>query len=127
MYLEYGFAVNANTRLREELTILILKNCKARVRISFRSTPPTDYGSLLKSVYAAINADTKVPALGRASNKSKVNISLKGDESNCNSRSALLVEMQGADISALRAALNSYLWLVEASINAYNASVTTSS
>jgi tRNA threonylcarbamoyladenosine modification (KEOPS) complex Pcc1 subunit len=37
------------------------------------------------------------------------------------------LELQGIDLSALRAALNSYLWLVDASINAYNASVTTGS
>jgi len=118
---------NASSKLREELTILILKNCKATVKISFRSTPLSEYCPLLKSVYAAINADTKVPTPGAASNKSKVNISFTGDESNHNSRPALLLELQGIDLSALRAALNSYLWLVDASINAYNASVTTGS
>jgi uncharacterized protein (DUF1786 family) len=113
---------------------LILKNCKARVKISLKSVPLNEYESLLKSVYVAVNADTKIPASGAASNRSKVNLSLIDSGSNhhrssnsiSNSRSTLLLEHSGNDISALRAGLNSYLWLIEASINAYSASVTAS-
>ena len=136
MYRAFGFVVNAATRLQEELTILILKNCKARVKISLKSVPLNEYESLLKSVYVAVNADTKIPASGAASNRSKVNLSLIDSGSNhhrssssnsiSNSRSTLLLELNGNDISALRAGLNSYLWLIEASINAYSASVTAS-
>ena len=138
MYRAFGFVVNAATRLQEELTILILKNCKARVKISLKSVPLNEYESLLKSVYVAINADTKIPASGAASNRSKANLSLIDSGSNhhrssssnsnsiSNSRSTLLLELNGNDISALRAGLNSYLWLIEASINAYSASVTAS-
>ncbi|HEY5632117.1 MAG TPA: hypothetical protein VIR31_08305 [Nitrososphaeraceae archaeon] len=108
-------------------------NCKARVKISLRSTPLNEYGALLKSIYVAINADTKIPTSGAASNKSTVNISMmdSGSNRNCNSGSGsgstLLLELHGNDISALRAVLNSYLWLIDASINAYNASITASS
>ncbi len=114
-----------------ELTILILKSCKARVKISLRSTPLNEYGALLKSIYVAINADTKIPTSGAASNKSTINISMidRGSNHNCNSGSGstLLLELHGNDISALRAVLNSYLWLIDASINAYSASMTPSS
>ena len=124
----YGFVGNATTRLQGELTILILKNCKARVKISLKSTPLNEYGALLKSIYVAINADTKIPTPGAASNKSTVNISMldSGSNHNCNP-GCLLLELHGTDISALRAVLNSYLWLIDASINAYSASITASS
>jgi tRNA threonylcarbamoyladenosine modification (KEOPS) complex Pcc1 subunit len=125
----YGFVGNATTRLQGELTILILKNCKARVKISLKS-PLNEYGALLKSIYVAINADTKIPTPGAASNKSTVNISMldSGSNHNCNLGSGcLLLELHGTDISALRAVLNSYLWLIDASINAYSASITASS
>ena len=135
MYQAYGFVVNVTTRLQGELTILILKNCKARVKISLRSIPLNEYDALLKSVYIAINADTKIPTSGAASNKSKVNISMTdsgfnhnlNSNSHSNSGSTLLLELHGSDISAIRAVLNSYLWLIDASINAYSASVTASS
>jgi hypothetical protein len=135
LYRAFGFVVNVDTRLQGELTILILKNCKARVKISLKLTPLNEYESLLKSVYVAINADTKIPASGAASNKSKVNITLIDGGSSRNpisnsishSGSTLLLELHGNDISALRAVLNSYLWLVDASMSAYSASVTASS
>jgi tRNA threonylcarbamoyladenosine modification (KEOPS) complex Pcc1 subunit len=130
LYQVYGFVGNATTRLQGELTILILKNCKARVKISLRSTPLNEYGALLKSIYVAINADTKIPTPGAASNKSTVNISMLdgGSNHNCNPGSGcLLLELHGTDISALRAVLNSYLWLIDASINAYSASIAASS
>ena len=110
---------------------MILKSCKARVKISLRSTPLNEHGDLLKSIYVAINADSKIPASGAASNKSTVNISMmdSGSNRNCDSGSGstLLLELHGNDISALRAVLNSYLWLIDASINAYSASITASS
>jgi hypothetical protein len=127
LYRASGFVVNASSRLRGELTTLTLKNCKAKVKISFRSTPQVEYDSLLKSVYLAIRGDINVPAPGAASNKSKVEISVMDSgptgNSNSNPGSSLLLEVQSNDIAALRAAINSYLWLIDASINAYSVSV----
>ena len=76
---------------------------------------------LAKSIYAAIGADTKMCNRDAAASGSETKITLTKDE---NTNSSILLKTP--DIAALRAAINSYLRLINASLKICEASLTNS-
>lgn len=83
----------------------------------------SESGLLAKSIYAAIGADTKMCYHDAAASGSKTKITITKDEE---TNSSLLLELETPDIAALRAAINSYLRLINASLRICEASVTDS-
>ena len=82
--------------------MLMLKNYKARIQISFKA--PVYRSSLIaKSIYSALNPDTKF------SSDSGLRARISVDISN------VFIEIETNDIPSLRAAINSYLRLANAS------------
>jgi tRNA threonylcarbamoyladenosine modification (KEOPS) complex Pcc1 subunit len=96
----YGIAQNANTKLQLGLMMSILKNYKARIQISFEAHKST---LIAKSIYSALNPDIKISSDSGAKTKISVHVS------------NLVIEIETDDIPSLRAIVNSYLRLVNAS------------
>lgn len=99
----------------------IQTNCKAQIEVSLKSTNLSEPGLLARSIYAAIDADTKMFYREPAASCPETKISLTKDEG---TRSSILLEIETPDIAALRAAINSYLRLINASLKICEASVT---
>ena len=83
----------------------------------------SESGLLAKSIYAAIGADTKMCYRDAAASGSETKITLTKDE---DTNSSILLELETPDIAALRAAINSYLRLIDASLKICEASLTNS-
>lgn len=83
----------------------------------------SESGLLAKSIYAAIGADTRMCYRDSAASGSETKITITKDE---DTNSSLLLELETPDIAALRAAINSYLRLINASLKICEASVTDS-
>src|SRR5947209_8348591 len=94
-------------------------NCKAQIEISFKSKKLSGSGNLAKSIYAAISIDTKRHEAQAPGPETK--ITLINDE---RTNSSILLELESPDIPALRAAINSYLRLIDASLKICEASQT---
>jgi tRNA threonylcarbamoyladenosine modification (KEOPS) complex Pcc1 subunit len=119
----FGTAENAATKLQRGPTMSLPTNCKAQIEISFKSIMLSESGLLAKSIYAAIGSDTKMCYRDAAASGSKTKITITKDE---DTNSSLLLELETSDIAALRAAINSYLRLINASLKICEASVTDS-
>jgi tRNA threonylcarbamoyladenosine modification (KEOPS) complex Pcc1 subunit len=111
----FGTAENAVTKLQREPMMSLPTNWKSQIEISFKPTMNSESGLLAKSIYAAIGADTKMRYLDASETK----ITLTKDE---NTNYSILLEVETPDISALRAAINSYLRLINASLKICEAS-----
>jgi tRNA threonylcarbamoyladenosine modification (KEOPS) complex Pcc1 subunit len=104
----FGIVVNAATKLQLVPMMSKRRNCKAQIEISFK---PTNLSGLLaKSIFAAIAADTKMQCPASAY-ETIVTITNDYDKN-----SSLLLELESSEIAALRAAINSYLRLIYASL-----------
>ena len=98
----YGIAQNADTKLLLGHMMSILKNYKARIQISFEA--PVHKSTLIaKSIYSALDPDTKVSFDSGAITRISVHIR------------NLSIEIETDDIPSLRAIVNSYLRLVNTS------------
>jgi len=117
----FGTALNAATKLPQGPMMSIPANCKAQIEISFKSVMLSGPGNLAKSIYAAISADTKSHEAQASGSGTK--ITLINDEG---TNSSILLELESPDIPALRAAINSYLRLIDASLKICEESVTNS-
>jgi tRNA threonylcarbamoyladenosine modification (KEOPS) complex Pcc1 subunit len=98
----FGIVVNAATKLQLVPMMSKRRNCKAQIEISFK---PTNL-----SKFAAIAADTKMQCPASAY-ETIVTITNDYDKN-----SSLLLELESSEIAALRAAINSYLRLIYASL-----------
>jgi tRNA threonylcarbamoyladenosine modification (KEOPS) complex Pcc1 subunit len=107
----FGTALIAATKLPRGPMMSIPANCKAQIEISFKSIKLSGSGNLAKSIYAAISTDTKSHEAQASGPETK--ITLKNDE---RTNSSILLEIESPDIPALRAAINSYLRLIDASL-----------
>jgi tRNA threonylcarbamoyladenosine modification (KEOPS) complex Pcc1 subunit len=107
----FGTALNAATKLPQGPMMSIPANCKAQIEISFKSITFSGPGNLAKSIYAAISADTKSHEAQASGSETK--ITLLND---AGTNSSILLEVESPDIPALRAAINSYLRLINASL-----------
>ncbi len=104
----FGIVVNAATKLQLVPMMSKPTNCKAQIEISFKPTNLSEKKDLLaKSIYAAIAADTNIKCPASA-NETIVRIT-KDDDS-------ISLELASSETTALRAAINSYLRLVYASL-----------
>ena len=119
----FGTAENAATKLQRGPMMSLPTNCKAQIEISFKSIMLSESGLLARSIYAAIGADTKMCYRDDAASGSETKITLTKDE---NTNSSISLEVETPDIAALRAAINSYLRLINASLKICEASVTNS-
>jgi len=119
----FGTAENAATKLQRGPTMSLPTNCKAQIEISFKSTMLSESGHLAKSIYASIGADTKMCLRDAEAFGSETKVTITKDE---HTNSSLLLELETPDMAALRAALNSYLRLINASLKICEASVTES-
>jgi tRNA threonylcarbamoyladenosine modification (KEOPS) complex Pcc1 subunit len=119
----FGTAENAATKLQRGPMMSLPTNCKARIEISFKSVMLAESDLLAKSIYAAIGADAKMCYRDAAASGSETKIILTKDE---NTNSSILLEVETPDIAALRAAINSYLRLINASLKICEASLTNS-
>ena len=117
----FGTALNAATKLLQGPTMLIPANCKVQIEISFKSTTVSGPGNLAKSIYAAISADTKSHEAQASGSETK--ITLINDEG---TNSSILLEVESPDIPALRAAINSYFRLIDASLKICQGNITNS-
>ena len=117
----FGTALNAATKLPRGPMMSIPANCKAQIEISFKSIMLSGSGNPAKSIYAAISADTKSHEAQASGPETK--ITLINDEG---TNSSILLELGSPDIPALRAAINSYLRLIDASLKICEESVTNS-
>lgn len=98
----YGIVQNAITKLQLGRTMLTSENCKAKIQISFKAS--ISKSSLIaKCIYSALNPDIKSsPDLGVRTRA-------------CVYNSNLYIEIETNDIPSLRAIINSYLRLANAS------------
>ena len=119
----FGTAESAATKLQRGPMMSLPTNCKARIEISFKSVMLAESDLLAKSIYAAIGADTKMCYRDAAASGSETKIILTKDE---NINSSILLEVETPDVAALRAAINSYLRLINASLKICEASLTNS-
>jgi tRNA threonylcarbamoyladenosine modification (KEOPS) complex Pcc1 subunit len=117
----FGTALNAATKLLQGPMMLIPANCKAQIEISFKSITVSGPGNLAKSIYAAISADTKSHEAQASGSETK--ITLINDEG---TNSRILLEVESPDIPALRAAINSYFRLIDASLKICQGNTTNS-
>ena len=98
----YGIVQNAITKLQLGHTMSTSKSCKARIQISFKRS--TSKSSLIvKSIYSALNPDIK----------SSPDPVVKTGA--CLYNSNLYIDMETNDVPSLRALINSYLRLANAS------------
>ena len=98
----YGIAQNANTKLLLGHTMSTSKNYKARIQISFEA--PAHKSTLIaKSIYSALNPDTKVSSDSEAITRISVHVN------------NLFIEIEADNIASLRAMINSYLRLINVS------------
>ena len=97
-----GIAENAITKLQPGLMMLISKNYKARIQLSFKTSAHKST-LIAKSIYAALNADTKFSSDSGAITRISIHIP------------NLFIEIEADDISSLRATTNSYLRLANVS------------
>jgi tRNA threonylcarbamoyladenosine modification (KEOPS) complex Pcc1 subunit len=96
-------------------------NCKAQIEISFKSITLSGSGNLAKSIYAAISADTKSHEAQASGSETKITLI-----NDAGTNSSILLELESSDIPALRAAINSYLRLIDASLKICQESITNS-
>ncbi len=106
----FGIVVNAATKLQLVPMMSKPRNCKAQIDISFKLTNLSESGLVAKSIFAAIAAETKMqcPALAY---ETIVTITNDYDKN-----SSLLLQLESSEIAALRAAINSYLRVIYASL-----------
>lgn len=104
----FGTVVNAATKLQRVPMMSKPTNCKAQIEISFKSINLPESGLLAKSIFAAIAADTKVQCPA-----SETIITIINDY---DKNSSISLELESSEISALRATINSYLRLINASL-----------
>lgn len=106
----FGTVANAATKLQRGPMMSTPTNCKSQIEISFKSSNLSESGLLAKSIFAAIAADTKAYSHASAS-ETKITI-INDYETNF----SISLELESSEISALRAAINSYLRLINASL-----------
>lgn len=106
----FGTVVNAATKLQLVPMMSKPTNCKAQIEISFKSTNLSESGLLARSLFAAIAADTKMQCPASAC---ETIVTIMNDY---NKNSSLSLELESSEIPALRAAINSYLRLIYASL-----------
>ncbi|MGC2572052.1 MAG: KEOPS complex subunit Pcc1 [Candidatus Nitrosopolaris sp.] len=107
MLLGFGIVVNAATKLQPVPMMSRPTNCKAQIEISFKHTNLSDPALLAKSIFAAIAADTKIQCAASAC-ETIVTIT--------NDYDGISLELVSSEITALRAAINSYLRLIYTSV-----------
>jgi len=106
----FGIVVNAATKLQLVPMMSKPRNCKAQIEISFKPTNLSESARLAKSISAALAPDTKMNCPAPAY---ETIVTITNDyEKN----SSLLLELESSEIAALRAAINSYLRLIYASL-----------
>ena len=98
----YGIVQNAITKLQLGRTMSTSKNCKAKIQISFK-TSTSKSNLIVKSIYSALNPDIK----------SSPDPGVKTGA--CVYNSNLHIEIETNDVPSLRAIINSYLRLANAS------------
>lgn len=103
----FGIVANATTKLRLGPMISRLTNCKAQIEISFKAQNLSQSRLLARSISASIVVDTKVYDLASAS-ETKVAI-LNNDNS------SISLKLETSEVPRLRAAINSYLRLINTS------------
>jgi tRNA threonylcarbamoyladenosine modification (KEOPS) complex Pcc1 subunit len=103
----FGIVVNATTKLQLVPTMCKLTNCKAQIDIFFKPTHLSESDLLTKSIFAAIAPDTNIKCHTSA-NETIVRIT--------NDYDSISLELASSEIAALRAAINSYLRLIHASM-----------
>lgn len=103
----FGTVVNATTKLQLVPMMSKPTNCKAQIGISFKPANLSEPGLLAESIFAAIAPDTKMQCPASAC-ETIVTIT--------NDYDSLLLELESSEIASLRAAINSYLRLIYASV-----------
>jgi tRNA threonylcarbamoyladenosine modification (KEOPS) complex Pcc1 subunit len=105
-----GIAQNVITRLQLEHIVLTLRNCKARIQISFkgRSFSPSKSNLMAKSISFALNPSSFLSSSSASNFETSTRIY---HDNNSN----VFVEIESKDIPVLRASINSYLRLADAS------------
>jgi tRNA threonylcarbamoyladenosine modification (KEOPS) complex Pcc1 subunit len=106
----FGIVVNAAIRLQLVPMMSKQTNCKAQIKISFKPTNLPEPQLLAKSLFAAMVADTKMQCPTSAY-ETILRITNDYDKN-----SSLLLELESPQIASLRAAINSYLRLIYASL-----------
>lgn len=106
MLLGFGIVVNAATKLQPVPMMSRPTNCKAQIEISFKHTNLSDPALLAKSIFAAIAADTKI----QCASACETNVTITNDYD------GISLELVSSEITALRAAINSYLRLIYTSL-----------
>jgi tRNA threonylcarbamoyladenosine modification (KEOPS) complex Pcc1 subunit len=111
----FGTVANAATKLQRVPMKSKLTNCKAQIEISFKSINQSESGLLAKSILAAIAADTKA--------YETIITNISGYDTNSN----ISLELVSSEIPELRAAINSYLRLINASLKICEMTMTNNS
>ncbi len=111
----FGTVANAATKLQVVPMMSKPKNCKAQIKVRFKSRNSPESGLLAKSIFAAIAADTE--ACGT------VITSINDYDKN----PSVSVELASSKIPELRAAINSYLRLIDASLKICEMTITNNS
>ena len=98
----------------------IHRNCKAKIEICFKSSSTGESGLIAKSIRSAMAPEET--SVQNACSGLETHISTVGGDVTAPTK--LLLEIKSPDISTLRAAINSYLRLISASIRICEASIT---
>jgi tRNA threonylcarbamoyladenosine modification (KEOPS) complex Pcc1 subunit len=106
----FGTVANAATKLQVVPMMSKPTNCKAQIKVRFKSRNSPESGLLAKSIFAAIAADTKAYETVISSINDK--------------NPSVSVELASSEIPELRAAINSYLRLINASLKICEMTIT---
>lgn len=101
----------------------IHRNCKAKIGICFKSSSTVESELIARSIRSAMAPEERSRQDAYSGLETHISI-VKADVT---TPTKLLLEIKSSDISTLRAAINSYLRLISASLRICEASVTNSS
>ena len=101
-HLAFGIVLNAILKLQLGRMTLILKSCTSKIRIQIAFKVP-NITLITKAIYSALKPDAD---LSSSNSRAITRISIH--------KSKLLIEIQADDIPSLRATVNSYLRLSNA-------------
>lgn len=102
----------------------IHRNCKAKIEICFKSSPTVESELIVRSIGSAMAPEET--SRQDACSGFETHISIV-DADVTATATKLLLEIKSHDISTLRAAINSYLRLISATLRICEASITSSS
>ena len=109
---EYGSAANVSSRSQLVRTTLTLKSCNASFRIKIYNVSNAKSNLIASSIFRALTADTNGKT--RTNTKQSFHSATEGASLQL-TNSVVVFDVKSKDVASLRASLNTYIRLTEAS------------